>query len=828
MGMRVLVLGLGCMASGALAQAAPEAPVSGPRLHDITVTAQRRPEAVQTVPLAASPFTPRLLDDLGISDTLGLVATIPNMIASSNVGLGSANSYFLRGLGNTESIATVDPAIGVFVDEVPLARQNANNVAFFDVERVEVLRGPQETLFGRNTPAGAINIVLRPPGTSFGGFVEGGYGSYDRKFVRGSVDLPVASMLSFKLSGYYQDDDGRASNSTTGERTNDSDRAGLRLAARLTPVEDLTWDVALTYVESNGETLPDFECDPADAARCRGRFVTTGLSTTRRLGGVPQYGVPVTGAKAGFALGNRTATTLLTSNLGWAGDHVALNLITGISDISQRYALDLADGRALPDLAAPVPPVRGFRDGGYTLVNDGSDQLISQEVKLSGDLAAGRVSWIAGALLSRAQSRTDFADLATREDGTATGVPLLVADRLLTNETRTAAGYAQLDVRPLEALRLTAGLRYTDEEKSFSIRDNRDVCRANPAAAGCLENGIVAANGMAVPQRLTSSKWTPRLAADLRLADDVLLFASAAQGIRSGGWNARATRPDALLPFAPESTWSYELGLKSTWLDQRLRVNLTGFLLDVSELQTSSAQLNAADGSLSFVTRNAADYRNNGLELELAAVPVDGLNLFLNLGWQQDRYQVPDTLAPDAYGVKSVSLQQLDCRAQLAAGLLPLAPGANNAPDCAAGIVTAAGEIATPVRTPDWTLAAGGSWDIPVLTAGIVMTPSATLLYRSAMETDAANATLFEGASTASDGTLYPANPFGGDAISGSRARAHWLLNAGLAIRTDDDTWLMVLECENCLDRAVTQSSFANLSSLNPPRTWMLRARRQF
>jgi iron complex outermembrane receptor protein len=790
------------------------------------VTAQRRPEALREVPMAVSLFTPRTLDDLGISDTLELVATVPNLVASSNVGLGSANSYFLRGLGSTESLATFEPAVGVFVDEVPLTRQGANNFAFFDVERVEVLRGPQGTLLGRTASAGAVSLFLKPPGDRLGGFVEGGYGSYDRKLVRGSIDLPVASLLSVKLTGFYQDDDGRASNSSTGERTNDGDMAGLRLAARLTPVADLTWDVALSYLESNGENLPDFDCDPADVSRCRGRFVTTGLSTTRRLGGVPQYGLPVSGAKADFPLGNRTATTLLTSNLGWVGEHVALHLITGVSDVSQRHALDFADGRGFPDLSAPVPTVRGFRDGGYTILNDSTHQMVSQEVKLSGDLAGGRVAWIAGAYLGREQSRTDFADLLTQEDGTAGGAPRLLADRVLTNETRSQAGYAQVEAWPLEALRLTAGIRYTDEEKRFSIRDNRAACAAAPAAPGCLGDAQVVANG--VPQRLSTAQWTPRLAVDVRVADGAMLFASATKGFRSGGWNGRATDPSALLPFAPESVWSYEGGAKTAWLGGRLRANLTGFVLDVTGLQTPSAAVDAADGSLDFVTRNLADYRNRGLELELAATPVDGLNLFLNLGWQDDRYDVPDTLAPDAFGVKSVRQQQADCRAQLAGGLLPLAPGAANAPDCAAGIVTATGEIATPIRTPDVTLAAGGRWDIPVLTAGIVMTPSATLLYRSASEAGTANATLFEGTVTAGDGTVFPANPFGGNKVSGSFVRAHWLLNAGFAIRTDDDAWLMVVECENCLDRAVTQSSLANLSYLNPPRTWMLRARRQF
>jgi iron complex outermembrane receptor protein len=487
---------------------------------ELIVTAQRRAEPLQRVPMAVSLFTPRMLDDLGNPTSLAFAATVPNLAAGAVPGPGSINGLFVRGLGSLDSVPTQDPSVGVFVDEVLLPRPGAAGFAFFDVARLEVLRGPQGTLLGRGASAGAVNIVLKAPGERFAGFVEGGYGSYDRKLVRGSLDLPVASILSVKLTGFYQDDDGRASNSTTGQRTNDEDMAGLRLAAQMRPAPDLTFDVALSYVETNGENLADFDCDPADASRCRGRFVTTGLSTTRRLGGVPQYALPVTGVKAGFPLGNRTATTLLTSNLGWAGEHVRLNIITGFSDVSERQALDYADGRGLPDLAQPEPPVRGFRDGGYTILNEATHQMLSQEVKLSGDLAGGRLSWVVGALVSRSESRTDTADLETLETGTAAGAPRLLADRVLWHETQSAAGYAQVDVRPLEAVRLTAGIRYSDEEKRLSIRDNRAVCVADPGAAGCFRDGLVAATGVTVPQRLDTAQWTPRLAVCLLYTSD--------------------------------------------------------------------------------------------------------------------------------------------------------------------------------------------------------------------------------------------------------------------------------------------------------------------
>jgi len=828
LGSVALIVSQGAFAQTVAAQDAgtpPAATSSG--IEDIIVTAQRRQEAVQDVPIAISAFSAASLEAKGITNTLSLIGYVPNMFGSNNTGLGSANAYYLRGLGNTETIATFDPPVGTYVDDIYLSRQNGNNFSFFDVERVEVLRGPQGTLFGRNTTGGAVAVIMKRPAEEFGGFVEAGFGSYDRYMVRGSVDLPLGEKLQMKLSAYYQDDKGYVKNTTTDQRTNDSDMAGLRLAIQLKPVENLTWNTSIAYMESNGENIANFECDPRNPTDCSGRFSTTGLLTNRRLAGAPQYTLPISGRKANNTLGNEVATTLLTSNIEWAGENHTLNLITGIVDMSQIFAMDFADGRGLPNIASANPPVRGFANGGFSILNDGSHQQFTQEIKLTGNFANGFLDYVAGIYLYDESNTTDFADLFTLD--LFGGIPLLLADRLLANNTTAKAGYVQVDANFTEQLTGTVGIRYTDEEKTFSIRDNRGACVVNPAPISCLNNNIVASNGAAVPLEQRTKIWTPRFAVNYKPNDDVLLFASATKGFKSGGWNARGTRRDTLLPFDPEIVWSYEAGVKSEWMDNRLRVNVTGFVIDAQALQTPSAFVNPVDGSVTFITQNFADYENKGLELEVTAQPLEGLSLYFNLGWQDDKYKVSDTLSPNQFGIKAVRQQQADCLAQLAAGRIPLSPGLTNAPDCGAGIVTVNGDIATPVRTPDWTMAFGGSWDVPIPSAGIRVVPSVNFVYRSELETGTAGATIWTGASPpAFNGTVFPTNPFGGEFITGSRTSAHWLVNAALAVRTDDDNWTLSLECENCFDEAYAQSSLVNYTYLNAPRTWMLRARRNF
>ncbi len=142
------------------------------QLEEIIVTAERREASLQDVPIAVSAYNEALMEKLQIQETLDLINVVPNLFGGNNTGLGSANMYYLRGQGNDESIATFDPPVGTYIDDVYVSRQNANNFAFFDVDRIEVLRGPQGTLFGRNTTGGAINVVMKKPSAEGGGFAE--------------------------------------------------------------------------------------------------------------------------------------------------------------------------------------------------------------------------------------------------------------------------------------------------------------------------------------------------------------------------------------------------------------------------------------------------------------------------------------------------------------------------------------------------------------------------------------------------------------------------------------------------------------------------------
>ena len=810
-------------------EAAPERGIA-----DIIVTAQRRAESVQNVPIAISAFDETELARRAVLNALDVALFVPNMVGINNTGLGTANAYYIRGIGSTETVATFDPPVGTYVDDIYLSRQNANNLMLFDVNRLEVLRGPQGTLFGRNTTGGAVSVHLAQPKNEIGGYAEVGYGSYDQYLARASINLPLSDTFAASVSGFWMEDQGYVQNTITGERSNRSNNWGVRLALRGELAPWARWNGSYIHTNSQADNVLNFDCNPARPTQCDGRFSTTGLTR----GGTfisPTLGPLMTGRKAGFGNGNTAAMDFVSSNLELdIADDWTVNIITGFVNITQTYAVDFGDGRALPSVASPVPPVRGFPFGGFTIANDGKHTQFTQEIKVNGSIANGLIDVVGGIFYFNEDNRTDFADIFTL----GTGFPLLLADRTLDNSAEAWAGYFQADLNLTDRLTLTAGIRYTDETKTFSVRDNRNrlpngLCSAvnqfGPSV--CIDDAnLRAANGRAIPTDQTARLWTPRFAVNYRPSDDVLLFASATKGFKSGGWNARGTAPIELLPFGPEQAWSYEVGAKTSWFDNLLRLNVTGFWLDVSDLQTPSGFVRP-DGSLAFLIGNFSDYRNRGVEIDIAAQPVRGLNLFAAIGYQDDGYRLdPNAPARDAFGFQSVAAQQIDCRAQLSRGLIPNATGASNAPSCGVGLVTPTGDIATPVRTPDWSLAIGASYDAE-LSDTLTLTPSVNGSWRSESEVGTSNITLFDRAVTGPTGVVFPSNTQGlGNPINpptGSLSPARWIVNAALTLASTGG-WSLSAECRNCFDQEAVESSLANFTYLNPPRTFLLRAKYAF
>ncbi|WP_303810148.1 TonB-dependent receptor [Sandarakinorhabdus limnophila] len=732
------------------AQTADAAP-SGENVEEITVTAQRREQSLQKVPIAVSAFNATELNRRQIIDTYDILRNIPNMAGNQNVGVGTSASYFLRAVGNGESIATFDVPVGTYVDDVFVARQNANNFALFDVERIEVLRGPQGTLFGRNTTGGAINIVMRKPGEELKGYVEAGYGKFNQTILRASVDLPMSNKVLTKISTFWIRDDGYATQVSTGRKFNSRDTLGIRGMLRLLPTDTLTIDITADHVDDqntnflnrvgpNGERLVDNNIR-------QGAF--TGL---------------VTGRKANFSLDNVARSTALTGNIALDLGAAVLTSITGYRKIDQEFIIDSGG-------FAPRPT----RNTGFNpILNDSDHEQVTQELKLNGDV--GNLNYVLGAFYMKEDNVTDFAQLATN---TTTLVQTVTADRTLLNDTSTWAIYGQGDYRIAERLVLTAGLRYTYEKRTIGVF-------TNPGALGVqLSTAGIVASGRPIEQ--VYKAWTPRFAISYEASDDVMLFASATRGFKSGGWPGRATANNAFIPFAPETVWSYEGGLRADAFDNTLRFNATAFYATTFDVQIPAQAL--VGGVPVSTTTNPADLRNYGLEIETTWIPVQGLNISGSLGLQRARFVNPSDL---------VIAQQARCRS-----------GSTVAPACNANFVDNIGELARPVRAPAITGNLIVSYDARISGLG-TLTPTANYNYTGAY----AVATAGSPNQPAASNTYQPSQTY---------------INASLALRPQGvDNLAITVECQNCFNKNYILTNLVGANFFDVPGSWLIRARYNF
>ena len=686
---------------------------------DIVVTAQRREQNVQDVPLAVTALGEEQLEVLQINQTLDLVNVVPNLFGGNNTGLGSANMYYLRGQGNDESIATFDPPVGTYVDDVYISRQNANNFSFFDVDRIEVLRGPQGTLFGRNTTGGAVNVIMRKPGEEFGGFAEIGYGDYDEIIARATVDAPLGPTLLTKVSAFSIQRDGWLVNPVTGGEYNDKEAWGVRGDLRVLLSDALTLAFAVDYTDDSEANLWG-----------------EGDGDTRISRSILPNGVPIVGYQGKSAYGNQTESLNLTGRLSWGFDNGELQFIVGRRQLDQNFLVNF------PNAANLAAVSHDF----FWIDNAGEHNQSTFEVKWNGEHFDGLLNLTAGLFYMEEDNTTNFADILFGS--------LILADRVLSNTTETYAAYAQGDINLTDQLVFTVGARYTGEVKELALADNR--------AGQTLTSARLTAAG--IPLEIDAYQVTPRVALQYDYSDAVMFYASATNGFKSGGWNARGTSAASFLPFNIEEIWSYEAGTRADLFNGALRTNLTAFYSDVSGLQTTSATPTG-----SFLTTNAGSLQNVGVEAEIYWSASPNLDLFTSLGLQNATYEDVDD--------------------QIAACVVPNTGFAALDGNC---------NVAQPKRSPDWTATVGGVFTWPLT---------------DALDLQASTTARFVGPNVVGTRNL-------------GRNESYTLVNAGLSLISGAG-WTAALECQNCFDETyVTSYLFGGY--LSQPGTWRLNLRYNF
>ena len=662
----------------------PASPAAGSEVEEVIVTAQRRSENLQNVPLAVSNFTAGQLSADQIDTTKDLARLVPNMFSSNNTGLGSANVYYIRGLGQTQSFPTFEPQVSTYVDDIYIGRQNANNLSLFGVDQVQVLRGPQGTLFGRNSTGGAILITLQKPGKEYGGDLTASYGSYQSIQGTLSVDMPVNDQFLTRTSLFGIRDDGYVQNLTTGEHLNYTRNYGVREAVTLLPasMSNVEWNLSADYSNSDNANVVNFP--GAGGINGSDRIDYSGLS---RIGGA--LAAYQTGSKGRLGQGVDVQSWGLASNLAYKTAYGTLSLITGFRGLNQADAIDFPDSSL-----GPIIPYDTYATGQFALDQELRSTQYSQEIKFDGEV--GKLKYTAGVFGLYEQNRNNFGAVANL--GPLFGanyVPFPLGDELTKNNTTSGAVYAQGDYAVTDKLTVTVGGRYTHEVKTLAAIPN--------TASGFTTAQIQAAGFLT---RLSTDQFTPRLAAKYQVDPTLLVYASATRGFQGGGWNGLAFNAATFNNFGPETVWSYEAGIRKETPDHRFRINITGFWTDVQNYQLLSDNVKVA----SFVTTNAADLRSYGAEAELTWRASDALTFNLNLGGIDAGYRRLS---------EGVLLQAAACQA---------APGPTNG-SCGSGIVNGSGHIAPPTYTPPVTAALSGSYKMDL--KNYTLTPTVSVQYRS-------------------------------------------------------------------------------------------------
>ncbi len=600
-------VGFVLQASAAIAAAPAET-----GLEEVTVTAQRVSERLQEVPLSVTSLSATELEDRQISSGLDVVRQVPNLLGSNNVGLGSAASFFLRGVGQDESIATSDPAVGVYVDGVYISRQIANNVLLYDLERVEVLRGPQGTLYGRNTSGGAIKFVTKKPGKEFGGHVGVSYETeYSRYLVEAALNLPLNEQLSSKLTVVQtKQQNGFQKSRTTGQDAWAPEATGARAQLRWTPNDATDIVASVEYLKDQGEEI---------------------IGQDRLHDNPGTFFSVQSGLEDQF---EETKTRAASINATIDFGSFQLESITGVRSLQQTFLIDVSD-QVVPN---------------YVIPNASTHNQWSQEFTFSGKV--GAVDWLAGLYYMNERNHSFVGDQLFLFGGVIAGDFM----RDLNNNAKSSAAFVHANWHATDKLTVSAGGRYTQEKKTVDVKQYvvmpgaiPGVTLANyapasyPGARGPLlpfwDTAAVVANGQDVSP--TFSKFDPKVGVDYKLNDQVMVFASWTKGFKSGGWNARVTDPRDFVLFRPESVTSIELGLKSTWLDNTLRVNLTYFDAKYQDFIITAINLETGN----FLTVNAAKMHNRGFEGELAWNAAAPVTFFANFGTNSAKYT--ETTSPD-------------------------------------------------------------------------------------------------------------------------------------------------------------------------------------
>jgi len=597
---RLLWMASAAMIAGsgqAWAQAAPQPADQAVALDAIVVTAQKREQNLQDVPAAVSAVSGEQLEARNVAQVADIVRVSPSLTVTENTN-ATGNSINLRGIGTFSFSIGIEPSVAAVVDDVALLQQAQAFSGLNDIARIEILRGPQGTLFGKNAAAGVINIVTQKPTKTLTGSVAGKLTSDGEKRVEGMISGPINDKAGFRLNAFYGDRDGYVTNLNTGHKLNGERAYGLRARLELDPTDDL--NISLTAAHTNTKT---------DGQVRTFRSVTPGATV---------FGAPIALSVVGVTPGddnyrirldtepkNTSKQTLLTGRASLDLGGANLVSITSYQDWRFRFLEDL-DTLGSPTLLNPADPT-SILPNGSTAGGPFHSTNFTQELRLVSS-GARKLDYLFALFYADGQSDRSF----VRGPNAATSWAA-------TAGTKTMAAFTQLTYHVAEHTHLDGGLRFNHEAIDASFI-NRTPTASPPANnASCLST----CSGKAKDDHVTY-----KVALRQDLTDEVMTYASFATGYKGQGFDISTgfTPARAAKPVRPETSKAYEVGLKSRFWENRVQLNVTGFLTNFKDFQAQGGETQP-DGTIVPKLSNVGSLRSKGVEAELSAKPSRALRL---------------------------------------------------------------------------------------------------------------------------------------------------------------------------------------------------------
>ncbi|BBC71982.1 conserved hypothetical protein [Altererythrobacter sp. B11] len=744
-------------------------------VNDIVVTAQFRSQRLQDTPIAITAMDSAMMEARSYTTVTDLTNSAPNVVLKPTTSaFGPGAAIYVRGVGQADTNFAYEPGVGLYVDDVYHGTVFGSQLDLLDLERVEILRGPQGTLAGKNSIGGAVKLFTKKP-SGEGGFIEATTGSFDRLDFRGAADFSIVpDKVYVRVSGATRSKEGyldrldfgcvnpnngvfprsaaAGKDCVIGHEGGTKYTAG-RIALRWIATDDIEVNLAASRLVDDSEP---------SATKLLAISVSPVLTP-----GVPDRSVFITGAEdySNYATyttpaftdaggthdtvvwqpNTRLRTWEASGTVDWnLGPDLALKSITSYQSISGRYGTDF-----------DTTPF-GINTGNTT----NRHHQFTQEVRLNGTSLSDLLEWTVGGFYYKATSYIEGGSIIA--PGAAFSSVFYSDDTI---PARSISGFAHATVHVTDRLNLTGGIRYTDDRKDYRFR------RLNPfdpsETSYTAQRLIDGAEG-----NFRGKRWDYRANIDYRLTDDLMVYAQFSTGFRGGGVNPRPFVIEQVVPFQPESLDAYEVGFKSDLFGRAVRLNASAFINNYKDIIFSNTAPTVVNGVVltpqNATPTNAGDARFKGFEAELTAKPIDHLSIDGSVSYLD------------------FQLTRLGAEGATIAGVTI---------DSIAPFVT------------EWKVSAGAQYDFLIGRAG-TLTPRIDMAYQSSFFTNADN------------------NP-------ASLVPAYTMLNGRVTWRSYDEDWTVSLAVTNLTDKFYYQNKTRLpiglvIGTPGAPREWSLTVRRAF